>query len=81
MSRDEDGVEQAARALLRNDPFYPRPGRADDDEKEHWQHFRSTFLEASDSIIAKDAERNDQLRDLPRRLMDRIEELVAAKNV
>ncbi|KAK8862850.1 zinc finger protein-domain-containing protein [Apiospora arundinis] len=27
MSLDDAGVERAARAFLRNDPFYPRPGR------------------------------------------------------
>ncbi|KAK8078670.1 zinc finger domain-containing protein [Apiospora saccharicola] len=80
MGRDEVGIEQAARAFLRNDPFYPRPGRLDDEEKELWQHFRSTFLEASDRIISKDTEGNGILRDLPRKLMDIIEELVAAKN-
>ncbi|KAK8135093.1 hypothetical protein PG984_007105 [Apiospora sp. TS-2023a] len=80
MGRDEVGIEQAAQAFLRNDPFYPRPGRADDEEKELWQHFRSTFLEASDIILAKDAEGNNFVRGLPRKIMDRIEELVAAKN-
>ncbi|KAK7919891.1 zinc finger protein-domain-containing protein [Apiospora marii] len=80
MGRDEGGVEQAARAFLRNDPFYPRPGRDGDEEKELWRHFRLTFLEASESIIVKGAGNCVQLRDLPIKLMDRIEELVAAKS-
>ncbi|KAK8040190.1 hypothetical protein PG993_008601 [Apiospora rasikravindrae] len=83
MDWDEKGVEKAARAFLRNDPFYPRPGRKDADEKELWRHFRATFLWASERIIAYDAENHigDRgRRGLPLKLMDRIEELVAETN-
>ncbi|KAK8093438.1 hypothetical protein PG997_000123 [Apiospora hydei] len=83
MQWDAKGVEQAARAFLRNDPFYPRPGREDAEEQELWRHFRWTFLEASERILAYDAERDvgeNGRRGLPEKLMDRIEELVAEKS-
>ncbi|KAK7949320.1 uncharacterized protein PG986_010206 [Apiospora aurea] len=82
MEWDATGVEQAARAFLRNDLFYPRPGQ-EDAEQELWRHLRAAFLEASERVLAYDAERDigeNGRRGLPEKPMDRIEELLAEKN-
>lgn len=50
MSMDEGGVEQAVAAFYRNDPFYPRPGRDNDEDQALWEEFRDRFLEASAAI-------------------------------
>lgn len=47
MSMDESGVEQAVKAFLRNDPFYPRP----DCCKVLWEAFRDEYLQTSVRII------------------------------
>ncbi|KAK8124203.1 hypothetical protein PG999_004121 [Apiospora kogelbergensis] len=69
LSLDDAGVEQAARAFLKNDPFYPRPGRTN--SYGLWEEFRSEFLQYSRLILDS--------QDLPTKLMDRIEELVGEK--
>ncbi|KAK6844695.1 hypothetical protein PG995_014805 [Apiospora arundinis] len=68
MSLDEAGVERAAWAFLRNDPFYPRPGRTNN--RGLWEQFRTVFIESSKLLV------NHDTRDLPKQLMDRIEEMV-----
>jgi hypothetical protein len=50
MARTRGGVEQAARAFWRNDPYFPRPGREGVD-RELWELFRGTFLEASLTLL------------------------------
>ncbi|KAI1880167.1 hypothetical protein JX265_001788 [Neoarthrinium moseri] len=73
MRMDQDGVMQAAQAFLRNDPFYPRPGRENTEDKELWNHFRNTFLEVSSFILQTG---NKPYEELPLLLMDTIESLV-----
>lgn len=51
MSFDEAGVEQAARAFRRNDPFYPRPGREIVNDQRLWIEFKNRFLEASNAVV------------------------------
>ena len=46
---DEGGVEQAVKAFLRNDPFYPRPG-----DGKLWEEFRGTFLQTSKDILGEE---------------------------
>ncbi|KAK8025238.1 hypothetical protein PG990_003061 [Apiospora arundinis] len=67
MSLNDAGVERAARAFLRNDPFYPRPGRTNN--KGLWEQFQAVFIESSKLLVNHDA------RDLPKQLMDMIEEM------
>lgn len=71
LSMDADGINKAAVAFLRNDPFYPRPGKDDAHDARLWDNFKVTFIEASTKVIGPDT--SD--RSLPRLLMDRIEEL------
>ncbi|KAF2993556.1 hypothetical protein E8E14_001591 [Neopestalotiopsis sp. 37M] len=54
MSMDEEGVRQAAQAFLRNDPFYPCPGREKREDQELWTHFKAQFLEASSCFLQND---------------------------
>ncbi|KAI1402422.1 zinc finger protein-domain-containing protein [Hypoxylon fuscum] len=72
MSLDKVGIEQAARAFLRNDPFYPHPSRGKEEEDRMlWQHFKDAFLEASLTIIRQAAPEVPE--DLPQVLIDTIE--------
>lgn len=41
------GIEQAARAFWRNDPYYPRPGKADPKDQELWNAFKEEFVRVS----------------------------------
>ncbi|KAI4862295.1 zinc finger protein-domain-containing protein [Hypoxylon rubiginosum] len=72
MSMDRLGIEQAAGAFLRNDPFYPHPSRGEEEEDRMlWQHFKAAFLEASLTIIRQAAPEVPE--DLPQFLIDTIE--------
>lgn len=51
MPFDESGVEQAAAAYYRNDPYYPRPGRENILDQKLWKEFKDRFLEVSEGII------------------------------
>jgi len=66
---DGEGIEQAARAFLRNDPYFPRPST---DPRDHslWLTFRSHYLETSRGI-------SDGIdsASLPARFIIRVEEL------
>lgn len=73
ITMDDEGIQQAAEAFLRNDPYYPRPLRDNEEDVRMWDHFKATFLEAS-SIIVKNNSRIPQ--GLPKRLMDTIERIV-----
>ena len=72
MDMDEGGVMQAARAFWRNDPFYPRPGSGNDDER-LWKLFRRRFEQVSEGMLEGTGE---EVARLPVRLMDKIEESV-----
>ena len=51
MPFDEEGVKQAVEAFYRNDPFYPRPGRADIRDQHLWNGFKERFLQVSEEIL------------------------------
>ncbi|KAK5726046.1 hypothetical protein LTR15_004238 [Elasticomyces elasticus] len=48
---DEVGIEQAARAFFRNDPFYPRPDCEHETDRRLWEVFSGRFLESSTAIL------------------------------
>lgn len=52
MSMTEAGVQQAADAFYRNDPFYPRPGRENPRDQDLWREFKDRFLQSSEAILA-----------------------------
>lgn len=47
------GVEQAARAFYRNDPFYPRPGCGNTNDEVLWGIFKDHFIEASEAVVGQ----------------------------
>ncbi len=55
MSMDEAGVEQAAAAFCRNDPYHPRPKPGDPEIQELWEKFKERFLEASGAILGTES--------------------------
>ncbi|CAG8292220.1 unnamed protein product [Penicillium olsonii] len=60
MSMDINGVEQAVKAFWRNDPFYPRPGKA------LWKIFREQYLSTSkDCVNLCRSEEKARLDSLP----------------
>ncbi|KAK9419166.1 putative DUF3669 domain-containing protein [Seiridium unicorne] len=73
MSMDEQGVQRGAEAFLQNDPFYPRPGKDNQEDMELWGYFRAAYEEASSFISQTDSQVSERL---PRLLMDTIERIV-----
>lgn len=68
---DESGVDIAARAFWRNDPYYPRPGSAHPADERLWVLFRTRFLETSQLMLSGN---DSTTARLPEMLMDRIVE-------
>jgi hypothetical protein len=52
MAMDEEGVAQAVRAFLRNDPYFPLPGVPGDEAL--WKCFRSRYLSTSAKFVQED---------------------------
>ncbi|KXH58353.1 hypothetical protein CSAL01_06528 [Colletotrichum salicis] len=71
MTMDTNGIKQACRSFWRNDPYYPRPGSDNIQDKELWATFRIQFLKSSDSILEGQGE---DMRRLPLQLIESIEE-------
>lgn len=70
-----EGVHLAAERFWRNDPFYPNPDCKHATDRHLWEHFRDRFLETSGFILH---DRDENERELPRRLVSRIIETVGA---
>nr|OQO19001.1 hypothetical protein B0A51_15143 [Rachicladosporium sp. CCFEE 5018] len=67
MSMDDEGIEQAARAFYRNDPYYPRPDGGNEADDELWAVFVKRFLEAGEKVIG--------VLDLPEKMVGMLEKL------
>ncbi|KAK5029531.1 hypothetical protein LTS07_005993 [Exophiala sideris] len=53
MTMDDAGIEQAARAFLRNDPYFPRPAISPQHpDNVFWMVFRNRYLEYSQRLVA-----------------------------
>ncbi|KIW62799.1 hypothetical protein PV04_10930 [Phialophora macrospora] len=53
LTMDDAGIEQAARAFLRNDPYFPRPSNsAQSSDGALWIEFQTRYLECSQSLLA-----------------------------
>ncbi|KAL3464547.1 zinc finger protein-domain-containing protein [Aspergillus heterothallicus] len=70
MTMDEQGIQQAASAFWGNDPYFPRP----DEHSSIWKAFREQYIKESDSWISVTDSPTGQLKDLPRRFIDLVEE-------
>lgn len=68
LTHDKAGIDRAALAYMRNDPFWPRPVSEWQADQETWDTFRTRFLESSKFILGDDNE-------LPQMLIDRLEVL------
>ena len=53
MQMDQAGVDQAVKRFFDNDPYYPRPGQEDANEKDAdlWQFFAHTYLAISAHLV------------------------------
>ncbi|MCJ1243997.1 hypothetical protein MMC30_001194 [Trapelia coarctata] len=51
MSYTEEGIRQAARAAEDNDPYFPKPLQGNADDQELWEHFKSSYLDASQKVL------------------------------
>ena len=65
ITMDQAGVEQAAAAFWKNDPYFPRPAKSSREDRELWAVFKEQFLQTSGNILGSD--------DIARLLMERIE--------
>lgn len=73
---DERGVDLAAEAYLRNEPYFPRPGGTLREEKTLWDIFRDRFLLESQNILKNECE---SVQELPRMFTDKITKLVKSR--
>ncbi|KZL72872.1 hypothetical protein CT0861_06211 [Colletotrichum tofieldiae] len=69
MSMDEAGIKQACKSFWRNDPYYPRPGSDNQNDRRLWDVFRERFLETSGRFLERETE---SVRQLPRQLVELI---------
>ncbi|GAP91077.1 hypothetical protein SAMD00023353_1501910 [Rosellinia necatrix] len=77
MSTDMNGVNQAARAFWSSAPFYPRPGKRDEKDKQLWENFKRAYLEASFCFI----KRGDvSVGCLPQAVMSAIEAMAPSQD-
>lgn len=53
MEMTPDGVTQAVTAFLKNDPFYPSPGKQDVRDQRNWTIFTEVFLGKSRGLLDK----------------------------
>ncbi|EFR01201.1 hypothetical protein MGYG_04203 [Nannizzia gypsea CBS 118893] len=67
ISLDSQGVDQAVRAFVKNDPFYPRPTSSLD----LWSAFRLRYIETSNNILEGAADKS--LLELPVRFINAVE--------
>ncbi|KAJ5180856.1 Protein of unknown function DUF3669 zinc finger protein [Penicillium capsulatum] len=51
MAMDLKGVEQAAIAFWRNDPYYPRPDKVLENDRSPWAIFREHYIQPSEIYI------------------------------
>ena len=51
MALDKKGVEQAVAAFYKNDPYYPRPGSGNLNDRALWAAFKEIFLSTSSAIL------------------------------
>ena len=76
MEMDEDGVKRAARAFVRNDPYFPRTGRENPDDGALWDVFEERFLERSAEILEGEGE---EVRRLPGVLIWEIKRIIEGR--
>ncbi|KAH9837497.1 calcineurin-like phosphoesterase [Teratosphaeria destructans] len=64
---DAQGVERAAVAFYKNDPFFPRPDSEDERDQRLWELFVERFIQSSVLILGSE--------ELPRMLVERLTQL------
>lgn len=69
-------VRRAAAAFLRNDPYFPRPGRAEDKDQVVWCMFRDQFLKYSEKMLGG---RSKYVQRLPYLFVEEVARLVRVR--
>lgn len=74
ITMDHAGVEQAAHAFFKNDPYFPRPTPVLDASFDHtlWMAFRSRYLQRSREVAKLSC---TELSGLPEEFVIRVEDL------
>lgn len=73
LTMDDAGIEQAARAFLRNDPYFPRPAiSAQSPDRTLWMEFRTRYLECSQNLVTG---HGGTYLSLPEKFIARVAEL------
>ena len=73
LTMDDAGIEQAARAFLRNDPYFPRPAiSAQSPDSTLWVEFRTRYLECSRNLVTEDS---GACLSLPEKFIARVAEM------
>jgi Zinc finger protein. len=56
LSMDKKGVKHAVACLLRNDPYFPRPGKQHAEDRLLWCMFRDQFLGESERLLSRETQ-------------------------
>ncbi|KAL2258475.1 hypothetical protein VTK26DRAFT_8209 [Humicola hyalothermophila] len=73
---DRRGARRAAECFLRNDPYFPRPGRPDRQDQLLWSMFRDRFLVHSAQLLRN---QDPGVQELPKLFVDDVAKLVRAR--
>ncbi|KAJ5785139.1 uncharacterized protein N7503_010351 [Penicillium pulvis] len=79
ITMDSKGVQQAAAAFWRNDPYYPRPSKNSENEIALWFAFKEHYLRMSEACIdiactTYEPQEVEKLRALPKQVIGLIEQ-------
>ena len=72
LTHDQVGIDRAADAYMRNDPFWPRPGSDVAADQNLWALFCTRFLDSSALILGKESL-------LPSKFIEKLEQLGQAR--
>lgn len=83
ITMDSNGVQQAAAAFWRNDPYYPRPGKEFKGDISLWNTFRENYLQKSMECInigSREPEEAERRRSLSEQFICLVEQEGDARN-
>lgn len=80
ITMDDEGVAVAVEAWRLNDPYYPKPLRETEAERQVWHAFLVSYLAASDEVMSLEG-CEGEARALPRKFIAGIKEVEREKMV
>lgn len=79
ITMDDAGVAMAVEALCLNDPYYPKPLRTSEVERQVWKAFVVGYLRASEDILVGEEGVGSEFLSLPRKFIRGVKEVEREK--